>query len=85
MTPLPQCSDLAQQGYSLGAINVIQASEKCADDTEISLQATPARNELTIGDIPLDPLVLVGFLIGGALAFGSNILNLLGISIGGGR
>lgn len=87
MTQLPQCSDLVRRGYRLEAINVIQASDKCTDEVEIALQtppapntlATPRQNVFNAETIPSDPFMLVGFLLGVALAFGSKISDFLGV------
>ena len=92
MKPLPKCSDLVQRGYTTEAIKVIQEADKCADEIGITLQSTPARNEFIplnwntfTENLSIDPLVLLGFLIGVALAFGSKSWNYLGVSRRGGR
>ena len=80
MTLLPQCSELAQQGYSPEAINVIQANGKCGDASGIPLRISSTQTTLPAENFPSDPLVILGFMLGATLAFGSTIWELLGVS-----
>ncbi|MDJ0702757.1 MAG: hypothetical protein QNJ46_05705 [Leptolyngbyaceae cyanobacterium MO_188.B28] len=80
MTRLPQCSDLAKQGYTPEAIKVIQADGKCGDENGIPLRTSSTQTNLPGENLPSDPLVIFGFMLGAALVFGSTVWELLGVS-----
>ena len=78
MTLLPQCSDLAQRGYTPEAINVIQANGKCGDENGIPLRTSSTQNTPPGRKSPLGSLSDFGIYPGSHSSVWFNRLGAIG-------